>query len=68
MFQINVITKSRGWFWKREKYSLYQVVKVISASDLGDFYFPEEYEIISEHLDLEGADTHLKQLVKYNVN
>ena len=67
MFQINVITKNKGLLWNREKYNLYQVVRVISACDGGTFYSPEEYEIISEHLDLESADTHLKQLVKYNL-
>lgn len=67
MFQINIITKTRGWFWKREKYSLHQVVRVVSACGGGTFYSPEEFVIISEHLDLESADFHLKQLLRYNI-
>lgn len=68
MFQINIITKTKGWWWKREKYNLYRVVRVTSPSDCGDYYFPAEYETISEHLDLEEADKHLQQLVKFKVN
>lgn len=67
MYQINVVTKTKGWFWKKEKYNVYQVVKVISACDLGTYYYPEEHLLVSEHVDLKDADAHLKQLIQFNV-
>lgn len=68
MFQINVITKTKGWLWRREKYSVYRVVRVTKASDCCSDYFPTEYETISEHSDLVDADKHLQQLIKFKVN
>ena len=68
MFQIKIITKTKGWWWKREKYNVYKVVRVTRPSDCGSYYFPTEYETISEHLDLEDADKLLQQLNKFKVN
>lgn len=68
MFKINVVTKTKGWWWKKEKYNLYRVVRVTQACDLGSFYYHEEYETIAEYSDLEEADKHLQKLVKFNVN
>lgn len=68
MFQINIVVKKRGWFWNRQIYNVYRVVKVTPSVDCGDYYFPEEYETISEHLNLKDADEMLKQLIKYDVN
>lgn len=68
MFQINITTKTKGLWWKREKYNVYRVVRVTKASDCGSDYFPTEYETISEHLNLEDADKHLQKLIKFKVN
>ena len=68
MFQINIVTKTKGWWWNREKYNLYRVVRVTNANDCGSYYFPEEYDTVAEYLDLEEADKHLQQLIKFKVN
>lgn len=67
MFQINIVTKTKGWWWNREKYNLYRVVRVTSACDLGSYYHPEEYDTIAEYSDIEEADKHLQQLIKFKV-
>ncbi len=68
MFQINIVTKTKGWWWNREKYNLYRVVRVISPFYCGSYYFPDEYDTVAEYLDLEEADKHLQQLIKFKVN
>lgn len=68
MFQINIVTKTKGWWWNREKYNLYRVVRVTNSNDCGSYYFPEEYDTVAEYLDLEEADKHLQQLIKFKVN
>ena len=68
MFQINIVTKTKGWWWNREKYNLYRVVRVTQSNDCGSYYFPEEYDTIADYLDLEEADEHLQQLIKFKVN
>ncbi len=68
MFQINIVTKTKGWWWNREKYNLYRVVRVTNSNDCGSYYFPDEYDTVAEYLDLEEADKHLQQLIKFKVN